>query len=47
MAAHADVESLVWIPGCRKRRATSVLRWQGQPGRAWQGPTADVGVVDV
>ena len=51
-ASHALLHVLTWSfwsgsGGAEEERATSVLRWQGQPGRRWQGPTADVGIADV
>ena len=50
--AHARLHALMWSlwsgsEGAKVEGATSVLRWQGQPGRGWQGPAADVGIVAV
>ena len=51
-ASHALLHVLTWSlwsgsGGAEEEGATSVLRWQGQPGRGWQGPAANVGIVDV
>ena len=50
--SHALLRALMWSlwsgsEGAEEEGVTSVLHWQGQPGRGWQGPAADVGIVDV